>query len=155
VDLVERMHGPLDDDVADALYLHSAHLGTTLQMRPEMWPADRAAFAEYWQDGLDRAHIDPTVRAYLTDLLRLRNVPKPLQWIFADFHQFVATGLLPRQLREQMELEWTASDERRLSMLLLATGVVTRRLPSPLRRFPLNFYLSDVRRRISKGSALV
>ena len=28
-------------------------LGTTLQVPEEMWPADRAAFDEYWQQSLD------------------------------------------------------------------------------------------------------
>ncbi|WP_068279720.1 oxygenase MpaB family protein [Aldersonia kunmingensis] len=155
VDLIERMHGPLDAEVAEAMYQHSAHLGTTLQMRREMWPADRAAFAQYWQDGLAKAEIDPTIRAYLADLLRLRNIATPLQFVFADIHQWVATGLLPQQLREQMGLEWSASDDRRLSMMLLATGAVVRRMPPKLRQFPMNFFLWDLQRRLRKGHQLV
>jgi uncharacterized protein (DUF2236 family) len=155
VDLIERLHGPIDDELADAMYHHSACLGTTLQMRPEMWPADRAAFAQYWREGLAKARIDPTIRAYLMDLVRLRNLSKPLQWAFADIHQFVATGLLPRELRTEMGLDWTAAHDRRLSMMLLATGVVVRRLPRPLRQFPLNFYLWDLKRRIRTGRPLV
>ena len=40
-------------------------LGTTLQVPPEMWPPDRAAFDRYWQQQLDKVHIDDTVRDYL------------------------------------------------------------------------------------------
>ena len=28
-------------------------LGTMLQMRPEMWPADRPAFDKYWEEQLE------------------------------------------------------------------------------------------------------
>jgi len=40
-------------------------LGTTLQVRPEMWPEDLAAFEQYWQQTLPKLRIDPTVRAML------------------------------------------------------------------------------------------
>ncbi len=30
-----------------------------------MWPADRAAFDEYWRKSLDEVHIDDTMRDYL------------------------------------------------------------------------------------------
>ena len=30
-----------------------------------MWPADRKAFDEYWQQSLDLVHIDDAVREYL------------------------------------------------------------------------------------------
>ena len=39
--------------------------GTTLQVPPEMWPADRAAFDQYWQESLEKVHIDDTVRDFL------------------------------------------------------------------------------------------
>lgn len=48
VDLHTRLHGPMSDEQADALYRYGAHFGTTLQVRPQMWPADRAAFERYW-----------------------------------------------------------------------------------------------------------
>ncbi|WP_280506192.1 oxygenase MpaB family protein, partial [Nocardia farcinica] len=48
LDLHERLHGSMDEQTLDALYAYSVKLGTGLQMRPEMWPADRAAFQEYW-----------------------------------------------------------------------------------------------------------
>ena len=35
------------------------------QVPPEMWPADRAAFDEYWQRSLEQVHIDDAVRDYL------------------------------------------------------------------------------------------
>ena len=43
----------------------SAALGTTLQVPAEMWPADRTAFDRYWQESLDKVHIDDAVREFL------------------------------------------------------------------------------------------
>src|SRR3954470_7922597 len=42
----------------DAVFRECASLGTTLQMRPERWPADRAAFDDAWDEGLSRVRID-------------------------------------------------------------------------------------------------
>jgi uncharacterized protein (DUF2236 family) len=39
---------PAPDD-AESLYAEYAILGTALQMPPELWPGDRAAFAGYWR----------------------------------------------------------------------------------------------------------
>ena len=35
-----------------------------------MWPADRAAFDRYWQQSLDKVHIDDAVRDYLYPIAR-------------------------------------------------------------------------------------
>jgi len=75
VDMIEKMHGPLDDATADALYAHGARFGTTLQMPAEAWPADRAAFDRYWEDSLAEVRIDEPVREMLMTLVRLDNMP--------------------------------------------------------------------------------
>src|ERR1700758_3703173 len=54
VDMHEFLYGPLDDESADAVYLDARKLGTTLQVRTGMWPADRAAFDEFWKRSLDQ-----------------------------------------------------------------------------------------------------
>ena len=54
VDMHESLYGPLDDDAADAVYRDASKLGTTLQVREAMWPADRVAFDEFWKRSLDR-----------------------------------------------------------------------------------------------------
>lgn len=155
VDLVERMHGPTDPQEADALHHLGARFGTTLQMPPEMWPRDRSAFQEFWERNLQHTHIDATTRAYFHDLLDLKMVPRPAQRVFAPFHRWVSTGLLPPQLREQVGLSWSRHDERRLNRFLRVVGAINERLPGAVRRFPLNAYLWDARRRIRTGRPLV
>lgn len=52
IDQHEFLYGPLDDEAADAVYQDARRLGTTLQVRADMWPADRLAFDEYWKRSL-------------------------------------------------------------------------------------------------------
>src|ERR1700759_2598561 len=65
VDIYRTFIGELDDDDADRHYRDGMTLATTLQVPPEMWPADRAAFDRYWQESLAKVHIDDAVRASL------------------------------------------------------------------------------------------
>ena len=155
VDLVQRMHGGADPATLEQWYREGARFGTTLQMPPEMWPQDREAFEAYWEQGLQDAHIDAHIGAYFHDLLDLAMVPRPLQRVFGPFHRWVSTGLLPEPLRDQLGLTWTPRDERRLDRLFRGVGAISRRLPLPLRRFPLNAYLWDARRRMRTGRPLV
>ena len=54
-------------------------LCTTLQVPPEKWPADRAAFERYWRESLAKVHIDDAVREYLYPIAanRVRGVKLP------------------------------------------------------------------------------
>lgn len=150
VDMIEKMHGPLPDAEADALYAHCARFGTTLQMPPEAWPADRAAFADYWENGLARASIDPPVAEFLLHLTALRNFPRPFH-VLGAFMTFVTTGFLPPQIREMMSLPWNRRMQRRFDRLMKVSGWIERRLPRGLRNFPFNLYLFDFRMRRRLG----
>lgn len=76
----------------EGFYAEAAPLGTTLQVRPEMWPVDRAAFEEYWAGGLAAVGIDDTVRRYLTRIVDLEFLPRVLAVPGRRFHRFVTTG---------------------------------------------------------------
>ncbi|MBF6081699.1 DUF2236 domain-containing protein [Nocardia cyriacigeorgica] len=154
-DMLDKLRGGIDDDAADAFYQHSVRLGATLQMRPEMWPADRAAFAEFWAKNLAATAIDPVVRDYFNDLIDLKMMPRAVQVMFGRFQRFVVTGVLPWHLRREMGMRWSARDQRRFDRLMRMIGAVVTRLPAPARMFPLNFYLWDLRRRMRKGLPLV
>ncbi|MEV6095664.1 oxygenase MpaB family protein [Nocardia sp. NPDC051981] len=154
-DLYERMHGPMDDYDADAFYLHAARLGTTLQVRPDMWPADRAAFERYWDESLAETRIDPKIRAYFEDLIDLKMLPRPFQLAFGGVHRFFVTGLLPQHLRDEMGMTWTPRQDRALARMLRLAGAAESVVPASLRAFPLNVYLTDMRLRRRLGLRLV
>ncbi|TYL56012.1 DUF2236 domain-containing protein [Nocardioides sp. BGMRC 2183] len=154
VDMIERMHGPLPETEADALYAHCARFGTTLQMPAEAWPKDRAAFARYWEDGLAAARIDPPVADHLLQLTRLQNLPAPLRALGPGV-VFFTTGFLPPALREAMSLPWNDRQQRRFDRILRLLGRVERVVPRAVRNFPFNLYLFDLRMRRRLGRPLI
>ncbi|MFI5608557.1 oxygenase MpaB family protein [Amycolatopsis sp. NPDC051903] len=140
---------------SEALYAEAVVLGTTLQVKPEMWPRDREAFADYWQRGLGAVRIDGRTRAYLRDIVDLKFLPQPFPLVFGAFHRFVTTGFLPRSFREQMQLRWSPADQRRFDRLTRALGYLVLRLPARVQYFPYNAYLRDLRKRRRAGRPLV
>ncbi|MBS4754657.1 DUF2236 domain-containing protein [Nocardioides sp. zg-ZUI104] len=154
VDIIEKMHGPLPEAEADALYAHCARFGTTLQMPAEAWPADRDAFARYWEQSLAEVAVDPDVAAFLITLTTLQNFPRPLR-LAAPFVVFVTTGFLPPLFREALDLPWSARQQARFERLLRALGAVERRCPRALRIFPFNLWLTDLRIRRRLGRPLL
>jgi uncharacterized protein (DUF2236 family) len=154
VDIYTRMHGPMPEDEADAFYDHAARFGTTLQVTPDMWPKDRGAFDAYWAQAVERVSIDEPVRQYLHSLMTREHLPRALRGS-PRFNTWVTIGFLPARFRDEMQLEWTATDEKRFSRLLARIGIVQRRLPMFVRRFPFNLLLWDMRLRIRFGRPLV
>jgi uncharacterized protein (DUF2236 family) len=154
VDLVEKLHGPLTDAQADEFYDFAARFGTTLQVTEDMWPADRAAFARYWDDTVERLSIDEPVREYLRVLMTREHLPRLLRGS-RRFNVWVTAGFLPPKFRDEMRLNWSAEDQLRFDRLLRRIGAVQRRLPPVVRRFPFNWYLWDLRLRIRFNRRLV
>ncbi len=154
VDVYNRLHGPMPEAQADAFYDYAARFGTTLQMTPDMWPADRAAFAGYWNATLATLTIDPPVREYLQGLMTREHMHPTLRGS-TRFNTWTTAGFLPPRLRDEMGLTWTERDEQRFAALLRRIGAVQRRLPRVLRRFPFNWLLWDMRVRIKLGRRLV
>lgn len=152
-----RVHflGPMDERTADDLYEYCHRLGTSLQVPRESWPADRAAFERYWQEGLDRVRYDDAVREHLMKVVELRMVPRWMQWGNARVNTFFTVGMLPPQVRTAMRLEWTARDRRRFDRWVGVFRTVTRLTPRWLRNLPIRLQLAEVRLRMRRGWTLV
>lgn len=159
VDVYRTFIGELEGGDADRHYREGMALATTLQVPPEMWPADRAAFDKYWQDSLAGVHIDDAVREYLYPIAagRIRGVKLPgaLQRAADAFGLLVTTGFLPQRFRDEMRLPWDAARQRRFDRLMAVLATVNRMLPRFVRQFPFNVLLWDVDRRIRTGRPLV
>jgi uncharacterized protein (DUF2236 family) len=147
--------GTLDDEDAETFYRGSARLGTTLQVPAEHWPVDRAAFERYWTESLCRVKVDDAVRDYLTTLMRLRYLPRPVSFLFGPAHSFMTTGYLPPEFREAMRLRWDGPQQRRFDRVIAGLAFCARLVPGVVRRLPYNAALWDVRRRIKKNRPLV
>lgn len=110
-----------------------------------MWPADRAAFEEYWAAAMAELRIDPPVRDYLDRLMTLAYLPRPFGTALGPVNRFLTTGFLPPPFREQMQLRWTERDQRQFDLLIQMVASVNRLLPAPVSRFPFNVSLQDLR----------
>ncbi|MUL64736.1 hypothetical protein BOO86_09710 [Mycobacterium sp. CBMA 234] len=159
LDVYRLVVGELDDESAEEFYRQGMTMGTTLQVTPEMWPADRAAFDKYWQESLDQVHIDDTVRDYLYPIAAVRmkglQLPGPLQRRFEAISLLLTTGFLPQRFRDEMRLPWDVKRQKRFNQLMGLVKAVNRVLPGPLRRFPFNWMLMDLDWRIRTGRPLV
>ena len=159
IDIYRTFVGEMDDEEADRFYRDGMALGTTLQVSPEMWPPDRAAFDRYWQESLEKIHIDDTVREFLYPIAvsRIRGVslPRRLQRASENFNLLITTGFLPQRFRDEMGLPWDAAKQRRFDRLMKVVGAVNNLLPRRIREFPFNWMLWDLDRRIRTGRPLV
>jgi uncharacterized protein (DUF2236 family) len=159
VDFYRMFVGELDEQDADRHYRDGMVLGTTLQVPPEMWPADRAAFDRYWQEQLDKVHIDDSVRDYLYPIavgrVRALGLPEPLRRLPERLALLITTGFLPQRFRDEMHFSWDATKQRRFDRLVAVLRTVNNALPRFIRRFPFNVLLWDVDRRIKAGRPLV
>lgn len=159
VDVYRLFVGEMDDDTADQHYRDGMTLGTTLQVSPEMWPADRAAFDKYWAESLDQVHIDDAVREYLYPIavarLRGLRLPGPLQRHAEEWAGLITTGFLPQRFRDEMRLPWDARRQRRFDRLMTVLRMVNNAMPAVVRQFPFNVLLKDLDWRIRTGRPLI
>jgi len=139
----------------DAVYRECATLGTTLQVRPEQWPADRDAFDDAWDEGLAHVRVDDAVRAYFHRLLRGDFLPEPVRRATAASRTFWTTGFLHEPFRSELGLEWSRADQERFEAWGRRLGSVVLRLPPHLRQAPYSTALADLRVRRRLGLALV
>ncbi len=159
VDIQRMFVGEMDDETADRHYREGMTLGTTLQVPPEMWPADRAAFEKYWQESLDKVHIDDAVRQYLYPIaanrIRGARLPRRVQEAHENFNLLITTGFLPQRFRDEMRLPWDPERQKRFDRVIAVMRTVNNVLPSPVRQFPFNVLLKDLDWRIRTGRPLV
>jgi uncharacterized protein (DUF2236 family) len=159
VDVYRIFVGEMDDDTADHHYREGIALGTTLQVPAEMWPADRKAFDEYWQQSLELVHIDDAVREYLFPIAAGRiagvNLPRSLERRLDAVNLFITTGFLPQRFRDEMGLQWDASKQRRFNRLMAGLGRINNLMPRFVRQFPFNWMLKDLDWRVRTGRPLV
>ena len=159
VDVHRIFVGELADDAADRHFREGMALGTTLQVTPDMWPADRKAFDEYWQQSLDLVHIDDAVREYLFPIAAGRiagvKIPRSIERRLDAVNLFITTGFLPQRFRDEMKLPWDAAKQRRFNRIMAAIGTVNYVMPRFVRRFPFNWMLTDLDWRIRTGRPLV
>lgn len=138
----------------DHVYRECAALGSTLQVRHEQWPADRAAFEAYWTAGLAQVSIDDDMRGYFGRLLDREYLGRAGR-IGRERSRWFTTGFLHEPFRSMLDLPWSDDDRQQFESSLRRTGDRLFRLPPALRRLPYNAFLADLRLRRRTGRPLV
>jgi len=162
-DVHRRFGPPVDEAFFDeVLYPHAARLGTTLQVTEDMWPPDRLAFEAYWKEGLAKIEMDDVTRRYLRSIADLSFVVaplgrlgRPLRPLLRPVGEVVTGGFLPAEVRDELGLPWDDRRQRRFDRVARASATVVRRLPRPLRQFPLNLYLRETQHRLRTGRSVI
>jgi uncharacterized protein (DUF2236 family) len=159
IDIHKIFVGEVDDAAAAQLFSEGIALGTMLQVPREMWPADQAAFDRYWDESMDKVHIDDRVRDFLWPIaagrVRGAKIPAAVQRKLDDFNLLITTGFLPQRFRDEMRLEWDDIRQRRFDRLMKRIRFVNDMLPGFIREFPFNWMRKDLDWRIRTGRPLV
>ena len=162
-DVYRKLYGEdLPRDRAEVFYEYCKRLGTTLQVKEEMWPSDLDAFDAYWEAGLRQVQMDEETRGYLQSLTQLEFLiaplgpfGTPLKPLLRPLGRFLTLGWLPEPFRTELGLPWSARQQGRFDARTRRYAALTRRSPRRLREFPMNAYLADARRRIRAGRPIV
>jgi uncharacterized protein (DUF2236 family) len=136
----EAVVGPLAPSLADQIYAADARLGTMLHLPPGSWPADRAAFAEYWAEAVTLLDVGEQARAIADELLHSRAIP----WWTRPAMPLVRTltaGLLPESVRDAYGLVHHPSRYRAAIRLV---RVLRRVTPRRLRELPSRRLLASL-----------
>jgi uncharacterized protein (DUF2236 family) len=139
----QQIHGTLDDEAADRIYREYARIGTALQLPLDKWPADRAAFAAYWDVRVSGLRPDDKALGVARDLLYPAGGPQLLR-LAMPLARFLTAGLLPDHLREGFGFTWSASQARRFERTMRLVGRVYPRLPQRIRHWPRDYYLGQL-----------
>ena len=149
----ELIFGPLDDATAERCYQDYAELGTTLQVPPDMWPRDRAAFRLYWNERLGQLRTDAMTRALARQLLYPRTVPLWLR-LGMPLGRLLTVGLLPPEVRTLFDLPWSDAAQRRFDRTVRFMAAVYPSLPRRLRHWPKEHYLRAFRSSMEPNASL-
>ena len=130
VDTHELLHGPLDDGARRRDLCGERRCSARRCRCPtERWPADRAAFEDYWRDAVAGLEVGDDARSVARDLLHPRRVPL---WVRAGMPlgRTLTAGLLPASVRDAYGLPWhpRAVPPGRCAVARLATRLAPRRL---------------------------
>jgi uncharacterized protein (DUF2236 family) len=150
----EKVFGALDEVTVEHLYREGQIYGNALQVKPEMWPSDRAAFEEYWARTEAEFRSDEQIRRYARALLSTRDAKwfvKPV----IPLTSLVTRGNLSPRAREVLGLTWSERDQKRYDRVWVVVRRIYPWVPRWVRRLPAAIAMRDIRRRMRKGRRVI
>jgi uncharacterized protein (DUF2236 family) len=146
VHMHQLMFGDLDSATDDKVYQEYSVMATSLRVPLEMWPKNREAFWEYWDEKIETLQIGPNAKNVAQDLLY--NEVGPL-WLRLNLPliRLITAEQLPPRIRDDYGL---TAHHGRYRFVLGLTKTIYPHLPGFIRQYPLKFYLKDMRKRMKK-----
>ncbi|MDP9822362.1 oxygenase MpaB family protein [Nocardioides massiliensis] len=150
----ERVFGPLDEASREQVYRDAQIFGNALQVRPDMWPATRAEFEDYWEASLARLEPDPAVQCFAKQLLSTHG-QGPLIRLVLPLQSLMTRGNLDPHTRTVLALPWSRRDQRLYDLFWRFFVPAYRLLPRRLRHLHAHLVLRDMRRRMRRGKRVI
>jgi uncharacterized protein (DUF2236 family) len=138
----ELVFGSLSDADAESLLADYAIVGTALGVPVALWPADRRAFAEYWERSEANLRVDASAQRVARELLFPRRGPWWLKLSMPTV-RVITAGLLSDDLRAAYDLPLNSA---RYARLVRVVRAIYPRLPRAIRQWPKRHYLRKFRR---------
>lgn len=139
----DLLHAPVSDELADEIHEAWGELGMSLQLPPDAWPADRAAFDRYWDATLPTLNVGDDARKVAAELLAARAAPWWVRLTLPAVREFTAV-LLPPAIRAAYGLP---DHPRRARAVVRVARVLARLTPRRLRELPSRRLLAELDRR--------
>jgi uncharacterized protein (DUF2236 family) len=143
ITIIEKIYGPLDDESADAMYRDYARVGTALQLPPNLWPEDRAAFNHYWDERIANLHAEAGGVRVGRGLLYPKHTELWYRAIMPSA-RFLTAGLLPEHVRQDFGLPWSDRHERRFNRTMGVLAVTYPKLPRRIRHWFKDYCLNSL-----------
>lgn len=140
IEVSELMFGRLDQATREHLLQQAAVYGTTLQVPPELWPADCEAFESYWARALAGCEVPAEVRDFVHALLKGGAAPWYIKALM-PVQRLATRALLGPSLRRKFDLPWSRRDAFLWRWFVRIGPPVYRLLPRRLRHLPARWHL--------------
>ncbi|KAL4937036.1 hypothetical protein BDV06DRAFT_216179 [Aspergillus oleicola] len=149
VGMYERVYGELPPLKAELVYQAYACMGTSLQVPREMWPVDRRAFKEYWDDVVNnQIYVTPDARGVLNEL--------PIAWVLLPIVRPLTVEQLPVNVREGFGLKSSRSTRAIAGMFMSTVAVTYPITPGFIRHWQKAYSMRLLRKRMkNRGGKLV
>ncbi|KAJ5654694.1 hypothetical protein N7490_001697 [Penicillium lividum] len=150
-DLHQRVFGKMDEGLSEVIYQEYSILATSLRVPAGMWPANRLAFWQYWDDKIATLEnlITDEAKNVANDLLRNKKAPLQIR-VILPIVRLTTAEMLPPRIREAYGLKSTKIRRGTNRFLMGFTKATYPCLPCWIRTYPMRYYLKDMRRRIAK-----
>ncbi|KAL6853035.1 hypothetical protein ACO1O0_007586 [Amphichorda felina] len=154
----EDIYGPLDDDTADRVYREFSVMATGLRVPPDMWPRDREEFKAYFDRTINELEVTDEARAVAREVMYPgQNLPWGF-WLLSRLtgpSQRVTTiELLPERIRNELGFPSTFYTRTMYWLRSSMDRMVYPWLPEVVRHYPMQYFMSDFRDRMAKGTGL-